>query len=141
MSHGIQNKCMKVPVVEEENSDDDDEDESGELAGVLSLFSCSLFKQYHLKSSVNAMTRQRAHSMTLIHHLQHPGPKFCTGLHRNSMYMICHSNCKYIFSNEKPTALPFEHNMEEAYKDMCAKYKWLMTLALLALESHKKCGR
>ena len=93
MSHGIQKKCMKVPVVEEENSDDDDEDESGELAGVLSLFSCSLFKQYHLKSSVNAMTRQRAHSMTLIHHLQHPGPKFCTGLHRNSMYMICHSNC------------------------------------------------
>ena len=33
---------------------------------------------------------------------------------------------QYIFSNEKPTTLPFELNLEQAYNDMCAKYKQLM---------------
>lgn len=80
--------CVKVPVMEEENSDDNDE--SGELAGcIIHVFLLIIQTvSFKIKCECHNKAKESQYDLNLL-----SGLKFCTRLHRNSMSMICHSNC------------------------------------------------
>ena len=114
----------KVPVTEKD--DDDDDEESGELAGCtvhifLLIIQPVLFK---IKCECHDKANGSQYDLDLLSPT--PWPEVLRWVAQKFNVYDQSLQLQYIFSNEKPTALPFELNLEQAYNNMCAKYKQLM---------------
>ena len=129
----------KVPVTEKDN--DDDDEESGELAGCavhifLLIIQTVLFEikcECHDKANGSRYDLDLSSSTHWPEVLRRVTQKF--NVYDQSLQL------QYIFSNEKPTALLFELNSEQAYNDMCAKYKRLMDPGLTSSGKPRKARK
>lgn len=125
-SHGAPKKHTKVQVMEKPSHESDDS-ETGEFAFIcLSFFTLLIIQTeaVEMKYECHDKANGTRHDLSLWS--SSTWKELVDGAAEKFNVFPTSLRLQYIFSNERPTSLPFELNSEQAYQELLTKYKRLI---------------